>query len=505
MKGTLCRCGLAAVAMLTMAWALPTPVQAQDARPRPAASPPTAETSAAAEPSAVLDLEAAQRHALRDNPSLRAVSERVGQAEQLLQQARSLYYPQAAVRYSYSNIWLPHYLTDPAGEFLGRIETLFDGQPWVDGLVSDLRDRLDDPVETYQLGFAAGWLLFDGFGRHFKHSMARIAVRETEAAVQEGQRLLMAGVARAYFGVQLARENIAIVHSDLAFNERLLDDTRILRDAGRAATSDMLNFEVAVSAARTMLVRAEGEHEAARIALATLMALPDAMLPPEAQVAPLADETPEQMRSPDADQALANALEQRSDLRQGAYAVQRAEAAVRNRYAEFSPQVGVFVRHEAQRFGRAEIRSDDFSTVAGINVQYEVFSGGRRLARVREAKHIHREVELRRRDTELAVTSDVRQALLTLETAQQQLLLQRKTVESVHRNRDLVARSYAAGKETLVRLNMAQRDLVRAESQLALARVELQSAWSDLRSATGTMVAPLGVADGNGTIGREEP
>jgi outer membrane protein TolC len=259
----------------------------------------------------------------------------------------------------------------------------------------------------------------------------------------------------------------------------------------------VLNFEVAVGAARTMLLRAEREHEAARIALATLMALPEAMLPPEVQVAPLPDETPDLMRAPDADELVARALDQRPDLRQSAYAVQRSEAAVRGRYAEFSPQVGAFVRHEAQRFNGTDIRSEDFSTAAGVNVQYDIFTGGRRLARVREAKHARRESELRLRETELTVTSEVRQALLDVRTAQQQLVLQRTTLESVRRNRDLVARSYEAGKETLVRLNMAQRDLVRAESQLALARVELQRAWFDLRSVTGATVVWAGELAGD--------
>lgn len=468
-------------------------------------------------PTAVLDLETAQQRALRDNPSLLAISERVGQAEQMLRQARSLYYPQISMSYSFAYTWLPDYLTDQAGDYLDQAQDVLDDLRWqlrfgplagaltssqrydarkllrqLDGLMGDARDRLDGPLETYQLSFTAGWLLFDGFGRHFKNAMARIGVKETQAARREGQRLLLAGVARAYFGVQLARENIAIVRSDLEFNESLLRDTRVLREAGRAATSDVLNFEVAVGAARTMLLRAEREHEAARIALATLMAMPEAVLPHEVQVAPLPGETPAQMQAPEADHLIARALEQRPDLQQNAHAVRRSEAAVRSRYAEFSPQVGAFVRHEAQRFNGTDIRSEDFSTAAGVNVQYDIFTGGRRLARVREAKHAQRESVLRMRETELTVTSEVQHALLDLRTAQQQLILQRTTLDQVRKNRDLVARSYEAGKETLVRLNQAQRDLVRAESQLALARVELQRAWFDLRSATAATLAMAG-------------
>ncbi len=83
----------------------------------------------------------------------------------------------------------------------------------------------------------------------------------------------------------------------------------------------------------------------------------------------------------------------------------------------------------------------------------------------------------------------MQQALLDLRIAQQQLILQRTTVQKVRQNRDLVAKSYDAGKEMMARLNQAQRDLTRAEAQLALARVELQRAWHSLQIATAQKLA----------------
>ena len=75
-----------------------------------------------------------------------------------------------------------------------------------------------------------------------------------------------------------------------------------------------------------------------------------------------------------------------------------------------------------------------------------------------------------------------------LEGAQKQLWLQRANAVLVEKNRDLVEKEYRAGSTSLVRLNEAQRDLVSAQGQLALARISLRQAWYDLWTATGAIL-----------------
>ncbi len=87
-------------------------------------------------------------------------------------------------------------------------------------------------------------------------------------------------------------------------------------------------------------------------------------------------------------------------------------------------------------------------------------------------------------DREIQVVSQVRQAVRLIQSAQQQLPLQRTSAQLAERNRDLVAKEYAAGQTSLVRLNEAQRDLTAAQSRLALALVGLRLAWQQLQAAT---------------------
>jgi outer membrane protein TolC len=53
-------------------------------------------------------------------------------------------------------------------------------------------------------------------------------------------------------------------------------------------------------------------------------------------------------------------------------------------------------------------------------------------------------------------------------------------------NRRIVQVGYLAGKEDLNRLNGAQRDFITADADLALARIRLRQAWTDLRTAAAT-------------------
>lgn len=473
----------------------------------------------------VLDLRTAQRRALADNPSLQAAAERVEQTRQLVWQARSLYLPQIDLNYTLTYTWLPDIITEPANEYLDQGEDLIQElkkaltrtaatrlptasqrhavRTWArttEDLIDEARETLEDPLDNATLSVTAGYLVFDGFSRKFTNAMAKFGYKEAQAAEREGRRILLDAVAQAYYGVQLAREQVAIARSDIAFNERLLKEASVRREAGRAATSDVLNFEVLLRAARGSLLKAQRDYETARIALALLMGMPEGALPETMTVAELGIETPETMTAPDAEEMIALALAQRPDLEQREFGLKRAEATVRERYSDFAPQVAAIAGARAQSFTDTAVDSDEITSTVGLNVTMNLFSGGRRISRVLEAKHARREAEYRVSEVELKIVGEVRQALVDLDAAQQALILQRSAAEFVEKNRSLVEKEYQAGKAMLVRLNQAQRDLVQAQGQLAQARVALQRSWAALHAATGTNLMELDTDLENDTV-----
>jgi len=110
------------------------------------------------------------------------------------------------------------------------------------------------------------------------------------------------------------------------------------------------------------------------------------------------------------------------------------------------------------------------------------------MARVGEARARHDEAKKTLANLTNNVVSEVRTAITQVEAAQQELFLQRSNAALVQQNRDLVDKEYAAGQGSLVRLNEAQRDLVTAQSRLALALVSLRLAWQNLLATTGEIL-----------------
>lgn len=449
----------------------------------------------------VLDLETAQRIALEGNPSLQAAAQRVEQAKSRIAQARAEWYPRLDLSYSASVTEISDNAFNAArnaasAALVAGIPTLVLNQlnapldlarDLVNVLnrIDQARDAIDDTNESYRASLSASWLVFDGFGRKFRIAQARYGAQQSEAAYQETRRLILSVVARAYYGVQLARENILIAEADQAFNDRQLREAEARRRVGTGSLSDVLNFEIRVRAAQSSLLAAQRSYRVALIALAELMGLPDAAPLEGMEVAELHGETPEEMQPPELEQLIEYAMLNRPDLDQSRLRVDSAEAGIGARRALYWPTVSAFASRDAVRTRNGFFGPDDFSGTIGVSLNYNIYAGGRRRASLEEARAFRTEAELLALDAELVVASDVRQAVEVLSTAQKELVLQRQTTEFVERNRDLVEREYRAGQGSLVRLNEAQRDLIAQQSRLALARVALRQSWHDLRTATG--------------------
>ena len=474
----------------------------------------------------ILDLRTAQERALAENPTLQAAAARVAQVKQRVKEVRSLYFPQVGAQYTWTSTWLPDRYLDEAEALLDEAEStvrrLRDSWPDATALpptlttweslraahdarnakrefrdiergLNDLEEDLDGRFDTYNLTFTAGWLLFDGLSREFSYAAARFGSKEADAARLEAQRLILDAVAKSYHGAQLAREGVRIAEANVTFIEDLVGQTKKRYETGKASRSDLLNFRVRQHAAHALLLRARGEHQAARVALGTLLNLPDGLLPEGVQVAEFAPENPEDLSGPEAEAVLAYALEHRPTLRQSSYGVKRAKAMVKQRYAAYSPRVSLFGSVSAQRIDTSSFEPEDLTSSVGLNVSIDLFTGLRRHAQVVAAKYECREAEYRLRGEEQKVIGEVQRALIDLVTVQEELRLQRAAAADVAENREIENRAYEVGKGALVRLNQAQRDLVEAQGKLALAQVSLRQAWHELHSATAETLADFGL------------
>jgi outer membrane protein len=420
-----------------------------------------------------LDLETAVAIALAGNPGLEASAARVRQAKAQVDQARSTYWPRLDANASGARVDLSENTYQ---------ENLTIAQFFNPGAT------VENPDNYYNADLTASWTLFDGFARKFANASARYGEQSSTAALNDASRLLISAVAFSYFSAQLALENISIAKADEEFNQRQLADAEARQRVGTGSLSDVLNFQVRKNQAKTARINQEYRYEIAIFGLAALLGLPESRLPANVQLARLLPETATELSSPPVDRLILKAMDHRPDIQQAQWGIRQTEAQVKIAQSDNYPTIFLAGSLDGERVEDPGFQRDDFGNRIQVGLSYNLFAGGFTQARIREARHRKQELEKRLEELILSATSDIRSSAALVATAQSQLALQRENFDLVQRTRDLVEKEYNAGQGSLVRLNEAQKDLITAQSNLALALVGLRQAWVELETRTGNIL-----------------
>ncbi len=393
-------------------------------------------------PPTVLTLARSKVIALKNSPTLASVRERMLQARETIAQARATYLPTLSL----------------------------DGS-WNYTENTDAPTSSDENLYTH--GISATQVLFDGFERKYSLISAKWEERQSFEAQKEAESLLVWSVASAYMDVQLAREDIKIAASDMAYNHQLAKEAHAREKAGTGSLSDLLNFETKVNSAKSSLIYAQQAHRESVYVLAALMGYKDSRLPP-VELASLETITV-QARVPDTNKKIETFLENRPDLKQSQYAIQIAQAGIQEEKSDFFPTVSLTGSYGASSVHETQYLSDkDYMGASlGINISFELFSGGSTRSKVRQAQSKKREMEKSLEEAKIEAQSEIRSAADNIASSREQLGLQEKNAGLMEKTRDLVEKEYKAGQQSLVRLNQAQNDLVATQGDLASARVAL--------------------------------
>ncbi|MCH9000944.1 MAG: TolC family protein [Planctomycetes bacterium] len=465
----------------------------------PYGAPVATEESHEILPSGALPLDAARAVAIRANPDIHAAQARLEAARAAIELARSRFFP--TIFFSHNSTRTFH---TPASR--NRLATLLQPQPTVPtdiestsfvatALLNAIRlplfggnnpGGITNSFSEHSTAFAVSWTLFDGFVREANLLATKQIHQASWALLQDVERLVVQAVDRAYFQVQLGKERIRIAKADEKFSRDQLDETEKLRAAGRATLADVNNFRVRMLAAQANVTASEGLRDTGLVVLAELMGLTDARAPHDLKMPPLADETEYEMTTPNPEPWIKRALANRPDLHSLVHRLEADEESVRAAQGLFMPTVALSGSWGFDRSSNLNYDVDDQSSAMVMEFRWELFTGGARRAQVREAESRRAETAANLNRRRLAIQSEVRQSIIKLRDAQEQIRLQRENVTVAMENRRIVRAGYLAGKETLVRLNEAQRDFFTADADLALSRIQLRQAWSDLHAAAGT-------------------
>ncbi len=448
-------------------------------------------------PEGILDLETARALAVRANPDVHAALARLQAASARVAEAGARYFPTVLLTHSSARTF-----HTPASR--NRLSTALQPVPNVPididttqtfaltTLINAIRRPLfgmDRPTgngssfSEHSTSVTATWTVFDGFVRQAQLLASKHLHQAAEQSLVDVRRLIIHAVDTGYYRVQLAREQLRIARADETFSREQLEETEELHKKGRASQADVDNFRVRMLVAQASVSEALGLTETGRVALAELMGIPSTTLPPELELAPLRDEADEEMTPPDPQVWTEQALKNRPDLHQLELILKGEEENVRSARGLYLPTLAVSGSWGFDRGSTIRYTVQDQSSAAALEFRWELYTGGSRRARVRQAEAARAQAAAELNRLRLAITARVRSAVISVGIAQEQIRLQRETLITGLENRRLVQAGYVAGKETLNRLNEAQRDVIAADADLALARTRLRQAWSDLHAA----------------------
>ena len=282
--------------------------------------------------------------------------------------------------------------------------------------------------------------------RDAQHLQRRVVARSLAANAQIAY-LTVAAAASARARWEATLE---LVTESERVAKRLVEAGRATPDAIFRTRADRSDVEQQVAAAR------EAEASAARAFNHLLRR------PLDAPVDPIADSLVRFPLAISEDDAIAGALARREEIAQADAGVRAADAGIRLATASFLPSVALAVDYGVQGTEIGFSRDDDFA-LASVVLSWNLFSGGRNVARRQAATADAGRQQLRRDEVEDLVRLDVRQRYGAAIVERDAIATAESRLAAARRTFDLVRRRYEEGMASQVEFIDARTALTAAE------------------------------------------
>lgn len=313
---------------------------------------------------------------------------------------------------------------------------------------------------------------------------ARLYAEWTEAGLRTAAESVQHETIRAYYAAVLSEHLLEVNQQALETAERQLANTQARRRQGMASNYDELRAQVEVANFRAQVLQARNDKDTAYTALYRLIGAT-----PESAVEPV-DEVPLVPEEITFAAAARMALARRADLAEAEYAVRLQRESVAAAKGRYWPELSGFVSQtwanpDPHDSTQAEW-GDEWQ--AGLQASLPLFDGLDRRGTLIHERAKLRQAELARQDAEERAVSEIRQGVLSLQTAAEFAHSQSQNLETAREALRLVEAGLQEGQNTPVEVLDARQALTTASANYyqsifahAMARVALQQALGLMR------------------------
>lgn len=420
---------------------------------------------------AKLDLMTAVNLAHQYNPVINEAREKINEQEGLLMSTESAAFPSIGAYGQYQ--WDE---SERIGSFGGGSDP--DQEQWRAGV------QLTQPV------YSGGLLRSTITSRRFQTDAFKEEVRAAESTV-------MAQVHLNFYQALLAREVLSVRKESLALleNQLVLASNRFT--AGAGARFDVLQAEVRVANARPPLIQAENNYRLAidqlRNSLGAVYAssagpesiLLEGTLIPEGKDSSL-------------DSAIAEALQNRPELRAIARRRESAEAELRKAKAQRAPRIDFYSSYGVEN-DRFNPDADPLQGIeAGVQAKLSLWESGRIRGEVAQARSRLKQIEFRESSARLSAELEVRNAWNRAHEAREIMQAAELGITQAEEALRLAQNRYSVGALT-------QLDVLTSQLEYTQSKLNRISAVHDYNAAHIDLLLAIGQTPGADLLTPTEP
>jgi len=337
------------------------------------------------------------------------------------------------------------------------------------------------PFGNFATRFGGTWNLFDSFASWRTVNRAERVKDAVAHQLERTDQEILFRVVDCYYGVLLARKQLEIAEQSMKTAQAILDRSKDRFDSGVVVESDLLSAQVRWATRKQELIRAQNSLALARAQLSTSMGLSTQNEFDPAE--PLAERNLPVTKLEEAEK---RAVELRPDLER----IRSVEAAQQQSVAiaksSFGPRVNAFAGWEADN-PTFVAGGGGNNWLAGIEVQFDLFQGGAKRARLSHERAMQEKVAAVKEMASDAIRLEVRRAYYDLDAARQQVEVGRAAIAQSEESLRINQNRYDSGLSTITDLLAAEEAARRSQTEFWETVYRYHTCYANLELASGTL------------------
>ncbi len=337
------------------------------------------------------------------------------------------------------------------------------------------------PFGNFATRFGGTWNLFDSFGSWRAINRAERVKDAAGHQIERTDQEIVFRVVDSYYGVLLAKKQLEVAEQSMTTAQAILDRSKDRFESGVVVESDLLSAQVRLATRKLELIRAQNNLALARAQLSTSIGIST-----ENDFDPAEALAEQNLPATTLEEAEKKAVELRPDLKRLRSQEVAQQKSVSIAKSSFGPRVNAFAGWEADN-PTFVAGGGGNNWLAGIEVQFDLFEGGAKRARLSHERAMQEKVAAVTEMATDATRLEVRRAYYDLDSARQQVELARATIRESQESLRINQNRYDSGLSTITDLLAVEEAARRSQTEYWEAVYRYHTGYANLELASGTL------------------